>query len=288
MRQITVEINGNFVKKDGKNAGTQGEANVTALHLVFDSSWEGYSKRLLWRDANGENPVAVLLYNDLSSRLSGEDPLVFDALIPSEPLSKSGWCSFTVEGYRSHAPESIAYSVSDTLFVSPNDSSHAPAEPTPSQAAQLHEEIDGILSQVSEIVGEAEEALRRTEGFLSVWEPWDGQKAYSPLEKVYRLGSSYLCIAPCSGVQPETDTENGDGARGSFWQKIAEKGERGETGPKGNPGPIGPQGVAGFSLAVNGTVAFNVENGHLILYCMDAQNPPGFFLGNDGHLYLDL
>ena len=43
----------------------QGEANVTGLHSVMCDDWEAFSKRIIWRNALGESPVAVLRYNSV-------------------------------------------------------------------------------------------------------------------------------------------------------------------------------------------------------------------------------
>ena len=60
-RTININVNGEFVKKDNKNAGVQGEANATKLHITMSADWEQYSKRIIWRDPMGEKPVAVVL-----------------------------------------------------------------------------------------------------------------------------------------------------------------------------------------------------------------------------------
>ena len=39
-RTINVTVTGEFVRKDSKNAGVQGEANVTGLHIVMSDDWE--------------------------------------------------------------------------------------------------------------------------------------------------------------------------------------------------------------------------------------------------------
>lgn len=55
-RTINVTVTGEFVRKDSKNAGVQGEANVTGLHIVMSDDWEAFSKRIIWRNALGESP----------------------------------------------------------------------------------------------------------------------------------------------------------------------------------------------------------------------------------------
>lgn len=229
-RTINVEITGQFVRKDNKNAGVMGEGNVTMLHITMDDSWAGYGKRIVWRNANGENPVAVILYAPVSD---GDDRLSFDTRIPSEPLEFPGWCSFTVEGYtETEGVHSVAISISDHLFVEQSDSYYKPAEPTASQALQLQAEIESILSDVVKIVDD-----------YNTWEVWDDQTEYEKRSKVTYNGSSYLCLKKNSGRNPETDV--GNGVIGSFWMLIAKKGDRGEKGDQGIQGIQGIQGMSG-------------------------------------------
>ena len=123
-RQINVTVTGQFVKKDSKNAGVMGEGNVTALHLILDGSWAGYGKRVVWRDAAGENPVAVVLVPDAAAA----DSLDLETTIPAEALARPGWCSFTLEGYREEdGVHTVALTASDHLFVAETDSFHSPA-----------------------------------------------------------------------------------------------------------------------------------------------------------------
>jgi len=338
-RTINVDVNSNFVRKDSKNAGTQGEANVTTLHIVFSGDWEQFSKRIIWRNAQGENPVSVLLYNGVEDLAAGKDPLVFDTLIPAEPLALSGWCSFTIEGFRNSSPTAVSISVTDNLLVQVNDAYNTPAEPTPSQAQQLQIQIDGIVPKVSELVGNAVDALEQAEEAVKVWEVWDSTKTYKPLQKVSRLGSSYICTKINFDVDPWADTEAGGGVEGSSWLLIAKRGDQGEkgldgvqgeqgprgeqgergdkgdtgergpqgvkgqqgiqgaTGAQGEPGPQGAQGIQGppgprgidaVAVETSGMVVFSVNaDGHLLCtYTGDEQ--PGYRLGEDGHLYLDI
>lgn len=308
-RTINVAVNGNFVRKDSKNAGVQGEANVTTLHIVLSDDWEEFSKRIIWRDAQGENPVSVLLFNSVEDLVKKKDPLVFDTPIPAEPLALHGWCSFTIEGFRDSNPTAVSISVSDRLLVRANDAYNAPAEPTPSQAQQLQTQIDTIVPQVSELVGNAIDALEQAEDAVKIWEKWDEEKKYLPLNKVSRLGSSYICIAACVGVDPALDTAGEDG-EGNFWLLIASKGdkgdqgavgpegkqgiqgvqgiqgERGIQGPRGVQGEQGPRGIDGVSVQTAGMVSFRVtEDGHL--FCAYTGNErPDYYINDQGHLCL--
>ena len=175
-RTINVTVTGEFVRKDSKNAGVQGEANVTCLHIVMSDDWEAFSKRIIWRNALGESPVAVLLYNSVEDLVAKKDPLTFDTAIPAEPLALEGWCSFTIEGFRESDPTAVAITVTDHLLVKPNDAYTTPKEPTPTQAQQLQTQIDGIVPQVSTLVGNAIEALEQAEEAVKVWEAYDSAK----------------------------------------------------------------------------------------------------------------
>ena len=152
-RTINIDINGQFVRKDNKNAGVMGEVNVATLHITCDDSWRGYGKRIVWRDVNGENPVSVILFETDSAPA---DPLIYDTTIPAEPMALPGWCSFTIEGYNEvDGVHKVAMSVSDHLYVEQSDSYYKPAEPTPSQTQQILEALGETEESVKKIATEA-------------------------------------------------------------------------------------------------------------------------------------
>lgn len=310
MNSIHAEVSGSFIKKDEKVAGVQGEGNSSSLYIRFSEEWKSYSKRIIWRNALGENPTAILLYTPLKDRLEGEEsPLEFHTYIPGEALTEPGWCSFTVEGFRENTPNSAAMTATDYLEVLVNDGYHAPAEPTPTQAQQLQEQIEGILAETEEIIRAAYEALEKSQADLKVWEPWDPNKTYMPLQKVSRGGNSYFCKQACRNIDPIYDAA--DGVEGDCWLLIAAKGEKGSQGPQGadgkngSPGPRGeagpqgeqgiagppgpegpegPQGIAGVVVAAQDMYAFSVdEEGYLWLH-YEGEKAPEFSLSEDGCL----
>ena len=146
MRTIEITIDGCVVTRSGKTAGAQGEGNVTALRLSFDESWRGLGKRIIWRDAQGEQPVAVVLFDPEA----GSDTLRYGTLIPGEPLSLPGWCSATIEGYTTDADGTVRVSrtAEFRLQVLMNDGLYAPVEPSPSEVAQIYD-----------LLGKAEDSL---------------------------------------------------------------------------------------------------------------------------------
>lgn len=320
-RIINVTVNGEFVKKDSKNAGVQGEANAAKLHITLSEDWKPYSKRIVWRDALGEHPTSVLLYKSVADLVvtqaegdGGEEtnPLVFDTPIPSEPLAEAGWCSFTIEGFEDSEPAKVHITVTDHLLVKPNDSYNAPAEPTPTQAQQLQTQIDKITEDTAAIVQEAVDALEDAEKDMKVWEVWDSTKTYKPLQKVYRLGSSYICTHINIDIDPFTDVDAQDRTEGQYWRLIAKKGDRGEKGldgaqgdpgpqgiqgvpgeqgipgPKGIQGPVGPRGIDGVVVEAEGQIGFSVNAAGHLLVTYSGDTPPAYSVGEDGHLYLEV
>lgn len=153
MRTIHVNITGMFVQKDCKNGGVQGEGNATQLHITFDETWKGYGKRVIWRNAQGENPVAVVL---IAAAAAGTaDTLTYDTPIPAEALALPGWCSFTVEGFQDAETASAMFSVRDVLQVMENDGANSPAEPTPSESQQI---LDAIAKNEEAVGAYAKES----------------------------------------------------------------------------------------------------------------------------------
>ena len=280
MQIINVGVSGEFVSKDSKNAGVQGDSNVTSLHIVFGPEWETYSKRIIWHNAVGEYATSILLYDSVADRVSGANPLVFDSVIPSEALTEPGWCSFFIEGYSEGEPDSAIKTQTEHLEVDVNDDHYTPAEPTPSQAQQLQMMIEGIMVDVTGLTNDALASIQDIQDDISVWEKWDSEKKYVPLNKVTRGGSSYICKWGCKGIDPLDDTN------GTYWLLIAAKGDRGERGLQGVPGEKGERGINGIAVAANGLVAFNVdENGYL--WCnYTGDERPDYYIGEDGNLYL--
>ena len=281
-RTINISVNKEIIKKDSKNAGVKGDANATQLNIIFSEEWSEYSKRIVWLNAMGENAVADILYNDVADLVSGRDPLNFVTCVPAEAMSAEGWCSFTVEGYKEAEPTAIALTATEYLWVADSDRHYKPEDVTPTQAQQLHSMIEGITEETAAIVAEAKESLNTAQKDISVWENWDAEKEYVPLNKVVKEGSSYICVAPNRGINPGGDID------GVYWMLIAAKGERGLQGLPGRDGERGPQGINGVAVAAEGIVAFNVDgNGDLWMSYTDGETPK-YYLGADGCLYVKM
>ena len=107
---------------------------------------------------------------------------------------------------------------------------------------------------------ENEMAREEAESARSLWEEYNAEKEYVPGNKVAFGGSSYLCIAACTGIEPTNAVH---------WLKIAER------------------GADGVTTETTGTYRFSVEDGRLVLY-YTGDEAPDFELGEDGHLWLNL
>lgn len=162
MREIQVEVRGQFVYKSSKLGGVQGEGNASRMRIRLDDSWSGYAKRIVWRDARGLCPTAVVLGAD---QMTGENtPLDYTVSIPPEPLAVAGWCCFAIEGYTEQEDGTVtaALTAEDRLEVLAGGYGQ-PAEPTVSQALQLQHEIDGMIGTVQESARAARESCTQAQ-----------------------------------------------------------------------------------------------------------------------------
>lgn len=183
MRTINVEIVGQFIKKDNKNAGVKGESNATTLHITLDETWRGFGKRIIWRDATGQNPTSIILfaYNSLSN-----DPLTYDTYIPTEPLMIPGWCSFTLEGYREvDGVHQVEISITDELYVEDIGAVRQLAASTASEEQQIMEALGKTEENVKKSATEAKSWAVGGTGSRS-GEDADNAKYYSGLSQTSR------------------------------------------------------------------------------------------------------
>ena len=142
------------------------------------------------------------------------------------------------------------------------ENNRASAEASRSQGEAARKDAESTR-QTNETARQNAESARQTaetnrteaETARSVWEDYDGAKAYKAGNKVYWEGSSYVCLRPCTGIIP---------ADGTYWQLVVRSG-----------------------FTADSAFGFDVVNGRLLCY-YSGDNPPPFRLGSDGHLYVDL
>ncbi len=153
MRIIYVDVCGFELKLSSKSGGVQGEQNVTVLQIRFDESWTGLGKRIIWRDATGENPVPVVLFDPVGA---DGDILSYATAIPAAALAYPGWCSFTVEGCTVKNGNWIkAMGAVGSLEVRASEVIYQPEDETPSQTQQI---LAALGSTEQTVAGSAEEA----------------------------------------------------------------------------------------------------------------------------------
>lgn len=146
-RIINIEVNGNYVSKDNKNAGVRGEANVTKLRITFDESWDKYAKTVTFFDAYGNNPVKRVQTVDLIEDIVN-DTKTYITPIPKEPLAIAGEMTFIIDGYIDGKRKR---SVKDTLIVedAPDvDNAEEPTDPTATPYEDLQQQIDAIVPDI--------------------------------------------------------------------------------------------------------------------------------------------
>ena len=101
----------------------------------------------------------------------------------------------------------------------------AEANRAAAESTRVNNETARIQAESGRVTAEqvrvsAENARKSAEAARSVWEEYNSTKAYIPGNKVVYQGSSYLCVASCTGVTPPDDE--------SKWMLIARKGEDGK------------------------------------------------------------
>lgn len=141
---IEVKVKGNYVTKDNKNAGTQGEANANALRIEFDAGWDGCSKTINWWDAKGIFAVGRVLTADLLEDLKASTRIYLTE-IPGEAMREWGQCMFGIDGYINGKRKRSVYA---KLVVKPGQGSIVLEEVTPSQIEQLQVQIDTLLADM--------------------------------------------------------------------------------------------------------------------------------------------
>ena len=144
MDVIEVKVKGNYVTKDNKNAGTQGEANAKALRIEFDAGWDGCAKTINWWDAKGIFAVGRVLTADLLEDLKASTR-IYLTQIPGEAMLEWGQCMFGIDGYINGKRKRSVYA---KLVVKPGQGSIVLEEVTPSQIEQLQVQIDTLLSDI--------------------------------------------------------------------------------------------------------------------------------------------
>lgn len=143
-RIINVNVNGNYITKDNRYAGVQGEVNGKTLHITFDTGWDGFAKTATFYNSYGNNPVEVVFTADLLVNIS-ESLSAYAIPIPGEAMEFGGQIEYVIDGYLNGVRQRTA---TDTLAVRFSSVAGEPAPATPTEIEQIQESIEKILPDI--------------------------------------------------------------------------------------------------------------------------------------------
>ena len=168
-RTINILVDGSHLTKDRGTAGVQHEGNSTVLRIQFDETWDNLAKSVTWWNAKGLNPVVRVLTVDMLEDIQ-TSTRVYRCPIPAEPLTEAGMCTFVIDGFLNGKRQRT---VADQLKVTAAPyaaNAGTTADPTPTQAEQLQEQIEGILPDIREHTIRAEAARTGAESAAAIAE----------------------------------------------------------------------------------------------------------------------
>jgi len=182
---------------------------IYECEFEFDSSWDGWSKTVVFR-LNEEEPIEALIVDG-------------KATIPSECLSHSGYLSVGVKGVNGSLARPTTWSVKIGVRVGV---SGIETDPTPSVYAQL-------VAQYTKIISATISATQLPEG------------SQPTVQKTVTAEAIALLLGIPKG---DTGAKGDKGDTGDTGAK-GDKGDRGETGAKGDTGEQGATGATGNGIS---------------------------------------
>lgn len=206
---VNVIIDGIAVVSSSDIAGVQGSGKGSNLKLHFAESWKDLTKRIIFTNARGLNPVVIILgINDLLEEDNGQ-LRNYGISVPKEALEFNGSILWIVEGttadgviYYTAREEMKVLSGMSKLFAD----AVASQDLTPSQAAQIQAQIDGIyIKSISEITRNNDiVTVTYTNGEADTFELKDGEDGYTP-----QKGVDY--VDGTDGISPKVEVSEIDG-----------------------------------------------------------------------------
>lgn len=257
MREIPIQVTDEYVRGAGVAVGAAGSHDDVALRISFSPMWTGTARSIVWLDAAGENPTTTQLGTGLLAEGETEVYLVpipaEPKALPGEmTMTIKG---ATVSGGKETAATLTAAARFRVLESAWDPDAEESADITPTQAEQLRSEIDAVKADIIVVRGvaaaeeerktaeslraeqetaredaeaeraaaeaarvKAEAAREAAEAARAHWEEYQADKNYAVGSKVAYGGSSYLCLAPCTGVTPPN---------AEYWLLIAARGTDG-------------------------------------------------------------
>lgn len=162
-RIIKCQVVNEFIKGAGQVIGAAGSHDDVELELEFSPMWDGTSKRIVWFDALGENPVITILTTNLL--VPGTDN-TYRVPTPPEAKALDGNMMLTIRGAAVvDGVETRAVVAATAMFrVLPaiwDPLANESMDITPSQADQLQAQIEDLKQDVVK-AAQASDALDKT------------------------------------------------------------------------------------------------------------------------------
>ena len=147
---IKITVCGNEIFRNEINCGVCGEENSTEMEIEFASGWNGYSKKIVFYDARGKNPVAVLL-ND-GNCIKDDNNETYRIRIPREPLSYVGMIEYVIDGIREDARKKSLAGEMRVRYAPDSNVEDVPSEVARTIAEQLQHQADRIENLANNVV----------------------------------------------------------------------------------------------------------------------------------------
>ena len=212
---IEIYVSGNEIKQSGQNCGVCGEGNSTEMHLIFGSDWDSYSKRVVFYDAHGQTPTAVLI--------SGSSAIQTIS-IPFEPLKYEGDIEYVIEGSKENTKKKSVAGRLRVRYAPMTEGAGAPEDVTPTQAEQLQILIAAAESAAKEY---ADTKAETAEGNAKAYADSKAQAAETAA-KEYADGKAGAAL---TSAKEYADTK-ADGAESAAKQYADTKAETAEGNAK--------------------------------------------------------
>lgn len=222
---IRIEISGNDIWQSAKNCGVSGEGNSTELLITFSDDWSEYAKKVVFFDARGENPVAVLL-TGANEKTEGE----YLIKIPAEPLKYEGDIEYVIDGSIEGARKKSVGGKLRVRYAPESETEDIPEEVARTVAEQLQGEAQRIENMAVNAVPYI--------GENGNWFKYDAEL------------KEYIDTGVCAvGPEGEKGDKGDTGPKGEKGEKgdKGDAGAKGETGDKGGKGDKGEPGADGYT-----------------------------------------
>lgn len=186
-------------------------------HLSFTKNWENPE------DYPTYEPDEVQVRKDMQSLHDEVKDYINDKLIPEILASDATEATRTENENQRIANEEERSSAEAQRVEEENARADQEAARVRAEEERSSAETQRADAEVARVAAEkkrvsAEEERKTAESARNSWEDYDAEKTYSPGNKVYYQGSSYVCLKECTGATPS--------AGSAWWQLIARGGDQ--------------------------------------------------------------